>query len=161
MQTGNFLFLIFDFFFFFGKNFRKKKERKKNGSARVAIISATCWTRNKLFFKGGLSVRRTEIAAASHVNQTYISFMYSYHMYFHSNIPCVFPNFPHAVFRVIDCLMSVIRLRLIFLPSVLGLIYWIRIKFPSLSLPPSFNSSPHLLLATNIFTGFDKYNDYK
>ena len=47
------------FFFHFANLFlvkKKEKKRKKedNAAARLATISATCWTGNKLFFKGGL-----------------------------------------------------------------------------------------------------------
>ena len=35
---------------------KKKQEKKKFADARLATISATRWTGNKLFFKGGLIV---------------------------------------------------------------------------------------------------------
>ena len=49
------------FVFFVSKNvstfLTKKGEGGELAAARVAIISATRWTGNKLFFKGGLSVQ--------------------------------------------------------------------------------------------------------
>ena len=53
-------FLILHFFFFFGQNFIIFLPQKKYrffffvAAARLAIIPATRWTGNKLFFKGGL-----------------------------------------------------------------------------------------------------------
>ena len=44
---------------FFSYQKKKKKEKKKKdiATARLATISATRWTGNKLFFKGGLKIR--------------------------------------------------------------------------------------------------------
>ena len=54
-------FLDFLDFFFFGQDFiiflqkkKKKKKKKDFAAARLATISATRYTGNKLFFKGGL-----------------------------------------------------------------------------------------------------------
>ena len=59
------LFFQFSIFFFPQKKFqffsykkRKKDKKRETAAARVAIISATCWTGNKLFFKGGLNVNK-------------------------------------------------------------------------------------------------------
>ena len=58
--TGNF-FSNFQFFspqkmsvLLLPKKKKKKEKKKEIGATKVAIISATRWTGNKLFFKGGL-----------------------------------------------------------------------------------------------------------
>ena len=61
----DFFFFILPKKYFLGQNFiiflppppQKKKEKKKDfAAARLATISATRWTGNKVFFKGGLRV---------------------------------------------------------------------------------------------------------
>ena len=62
LQNGNLFFSFCQFFFFFVKiSFSYQKQTKqKNGkkkdfaAARLATISDTRWTGNKLFFKGGI-----------------------------------------------------------------------------------------------------------
>ena len=59
------IFFHFANFLFFGQDFiiflPKKKKKKDFAAARLATISATRYTGNKLFFKGGLSFLVLEI----------------------------------------------------------------------------------------------------
>ena len=57
LQNGNFSF-IFSLFFFFCQDFiiflpKKNRKKKDFAAARLATISATRYTGNKFFFKGG------------------------------------------------------------------------------------------------------------
>ena len=53
--TGDFFFPFCNFFFSKnGQYFATKKKVKKNAVARLALILATCWTGNKLFFMDSL-----------------------------------------------------------------------------------------------------------